>query len=324
MVRAQAQQTKATKPADDGMVDADTATSAADLTEQARQIFDGEISAVGGLYTDSSGNPMGLHARIARIKGDLPDIDPEGTNKHFNYKFFSNLQIMGIFRPRLARQMIVVIPETVEENEPKELKTSKGGSSLLTRIKVTWRVVDALNGESFTGQSLGYGDDSGDKGANKAYTAALKNFLMKLFEVGGDADDLEEDEEADKRAKAREAGSERVRSVEIGDAEITGVKRGGRSEKATDAQVARVGQYIRDLELTPKAFATFADNVLGDALELSEDHPWDDVKAYLEDLSGKDIGKLVARFDAVMNRAAEDEARDEEARGDADLDENRE
>lgn len=284
-----------------------------DMTEAAREIFAGEIAAVGGVYTDESGNVLGLHARIARIMADLPDIDPAGENKHFNYKFFSNVQIMGLFRPRLARQKIVVIPEKVTENEPRDLKTAKGGSSLLTRIHVQWRVVDAINGESFTGESLGYGDDSGDKGANKAYTAALKNFLMKLFEVGGDADDLEADEEADKRAKAREAGSERVRSVDIGDAEITGVKRGGRSEKATDAQVARVGQYIRDLELTPEAFVKFVDKVLGDSLELGSD-AWGEIKGYLEGLAGADIGKLIARFDEVLNAAQDDSppARDDD------------
>lgn len=284
-----------------------------DVIDEAKEVFAGDIASVGGIYTDENGKVLGLHARIARIAGDLPDIDPQGENKHFNYRFFSNIQIMGLFRPRLARQMIVVVPETVEENEPRDLKTAKGGSSLLTRIKVTWRVVDAINGESFTGQSLGYGDDSGDKGANKAYTAALKNFLMKLFEVGGDSEDLEADEATDRRAKAREAGSERVRSVDIGNADITGVKRGGRSEKATDAQVARVGQYIRDLQLTPEAFVTFVDKVLGDSLELGDD-AWAEIKGYLEGLDGPDIGKLIARFDAVLNTA------EEQAGGDADSD----
>ena len=280
-----------------------------DATAAALAVFSGDIEAVGGIYTDPEGKPLGLHARLAKIKDSLPNVDPEGTNEHFKYKFIKNTQVLGLLRPRLARQLIMVIPETVEERDPIPLKTKRGGDSLMTRITVTWRVVDGVSGESFTGQSVGYGDDSGDKGANKAFTAAQKNYLLRLFEIGGDRD-IEEDDETDRRAKARDAGSERVGRVEIGDADIEGVVRpGGRSEKATDAQVARVGQYIRDLELTPEAFVKFVDKVLGDQLELGED-PWVDIKHYLEGLEGSDVGKLVARFDEILN-AAEDQSRDD-------------
>ena len=281
----------------------DEATEPADAVEAAKQVFGDDIVAIGGIYVGDDGQPLGLYARIAKITEDLPTVEPEGENDHFKYKFLTINQITGLLRPRMARQKILVFPETVVEEEPRELTTKRGGTSLLTRLHVTFRVVDAINGESFTLQVIGYGDDASDKGANKAYTAALKNMLIKLFLIGGE-DDLEADEEADKRAKARDAGSERVRDVEIGDTEITGVKRGGRSEKATDAQVARVGQYIRDLELTPEAVVAFVDKVLGDSLELGE-KPWEEIKSYLEGLSGPDIGKLVARFDAVLNQAEE-------------------
>ena len=292
----------ATKPAETAPEPAETP----DATEAALAVFAGDIEAVDGVYTGPDGQPLGLYARLAKIKDSLPDVDPEGTNEHFKYKFIKNTQVLGLLRPRLARQRIMVIPETVEEREPIPLKTKRGGDSLMTRITVTWRVVDGVSGESFTGQSVGYGDDSGDKGANKAFTAAQKNYLLRLFEIGGDRD-IEEDEETDRRAKTRDAGSERVSRVEIGDADIEGVKRGGRSEKATDAQVARVGQYIRDLELTPDAFVQFVDRVLGDQLELGDD-PWVDIKHYLEGLDGPDIGKLVARFDEILN-SAEDRTR---------------
>lgn len=276
----------------------------ADLTEAAKEIFAGDIEAIDGIYVDADNKPLGLIARMAKIKAGLPVLDPEGTNEHFKYKFIKNTQVLGVLRPRLARQLIMVIPETVEEREPIALETRRGGKSLMTRITVTWRVVDGITGEFFTGQSVGYGDDSGDKGANKAFTAAQKNYLIRLFEIGGDPD-IEEDAETDKRAKTRESGAERVSRAEIGDAEIEGIVRpGGRSEKATDAQVARVGQYIRDLELTPEAFVKFVDKVLGDQLELGED-PWVDIKHYLEGLEGPDIGKLVARFDEILNAAEE-------------------
>lgn len=309
MVRRQPQTTP--KPEDDDMINADAATSASDA---AKEIFAGMIESTDGIYTDPSGNVLSLVARLARIKEGLPVLNPEGENKHFNYKFVKNTQVLGVLRPRLAVQRIMVIPETVEEREAIPMKTQKGGSSLLTRMTVTWRIIDGVTGESFTGQSVGYGDDTGDKGANKAFTAAQKNFLIRLFEIGGEPD-LEEDEETDRRARTRDAGTERVRRVEIGDADIDGIKRGGRSEKATDAQVAAVGNGIRDLGLAASAFATVVDKVLGDQLELGES-PWNDIKAYLEGLSGEDIGKLVKRLDAMLDE--DDEPKDQAGSGQPD------
>jgi hypothetical protein len=284
------------RPAPKNVGDAPTETPGT-LTEAALQIFTGDITAVDGIYSDPNGAPLGLFARIARLMLDLPDVDPAGKNDHFKYKFLTNTQINGLLRPRLARQRIVVVPLKVVEMDPVQWETSKGGRSMLTRLHVTFQIVDALNGETFTGEVVGYGDDSSDKGANKAFTAALKNFLVKLFLIGGDSD-IEDDEETDRRAAARDAGAPHVGRADIGDAEVTGVKRGGRSESATDAQVATVGRFVRDLQLTPGGFATIVDAAIGDRVELG-DKPWDDIKAYLEQLSGQDIGKLVARLDAI-------------------------
>lgn len=269
-----------------------------DAVAAAKEVFAGNIESVDDVYTDTAGNPLGLYARISRIIQSLPDMQPEGKNSYFNYKFITDKQVLGTLRPRMARQKILIIPETVHEYGFETLSTSKGGTSYLTKIEVIWRVVDGLTGESFTGQSLGYGDDSGDKGANKAYTAAYKNFLIKLFDIGGDTD-IEEDEGTDRRAKAREAGSERVTKVEVGEAVIEGVERGGKASKATDAQIARVGQYARDLQLSADNVAAVISRVLKINVNLGEE-PWQDVKAALESLTGKQIGTLIAALDEIL------------------------
>lgn len=278
--------TPAPDPDDDGMVDI------------AEEIFKDD-------KVDTNWADGGLYVRIARIIESLPDIQPGGKNQHFNYKFITDKQVLGVLRPRLARARIIIVPETVREYGFETLTTAKGGTSYLTKIEVTWRVVDGINGESFTGQSLGYGDDSGDKGANKAYTSALKNYLLKLFEIGGDTDDLEADDEADKRAKAREAGSGRVSRVEIGDAEISGVERGGKASSATDAQVSRVGQYARDLKLDADAMAKLILRVLEVDVP-SSDEPWQAIKTVLESLSGKQIGTLIAAMDKLLQNDGSD------------------
>ena len=250
------------------------------------------------IYRDSDGKPLPLVVRLAMIMGSLPDFQPEGRNTHFNYKFITDKQVLGAVRPRLARQRILVVPETVVENTPVELTTLKGGHSLLTRMTVTFRIVDGLTGESFTGQAVGYGDDSGDKGANKAYTAALKNFFIKLFEIGGESD-LESDEETDKRAGARESGARQVNEVEIGDAQIEGIQKGGRSTRATEAQIARVGVFLRELELNAEATANLIDRILHDKITLGP-NPWNDVKDYLDGMNAEDIGALLQSMEKLV------------------------
>jgi len=247
----------------------------------------------------------GLYVRIARIIESLPDIKPKGTNKFFNYQYITDKQVLGVLRPRLSRARIIIVPETVREYGWETLPTAKGGVSYTTKIEVVWRVVDGIAGESFTGMSLGYGDDSGDKGANKAFTAALKNFLLKLFEIGGDTDDLEADEETDKRAASRESGSRRVSSVKVEDAPEVDVERGGKAVHATETQIQRVGQYARDLKLDPEALGGVILKVVGVSITFG-DEPWVNIKNALEGMTGVQIGKLIAALDEILQSVSSD------------------
>jgi hypothetical protein len=274
----------ATPPVDDGLVD---------IVETAEAIFADE-------KVDTNWAEGDLYIRIARIIESLPDIQPGGKNDFFKYKFITDKQVLGVLRPRLSRAKIIIIPETVEEYDFLTLTTAKGGTSYMTKIKVTWRVVDGLNGDTFTMQSLGYGDDSGDKGANKAFTAAFKNVLLKLFEIGGDTDDLEADEEADKRAKSRESGSRRVDRADIGDATVTDVERGGKAKMATEAQITRVGQYVRDLNFNPGDFSNFLMQKFEIGLVFSTDKPWDEIRVLLQSLDGITIGRVIAALDELF------------------------
>jgi hypothetical protein len=276
----------APEPVDDGLVDI------------AEEIFKDE-------KIDTNWAEGGLVVRISRIIESLPDMQPKGDNKHFGYRFITDKQVLGVLRPRLSRARIIIVPETIEEIENQILTTAKGGTSYMSRIRVTWRVMDGINGESFTGQSLGYGDDSGDKGANKAFTAALKNFLLKLFQIGGDSDDLEADAETDKRAAARESGSRRVDRADIGDASVGDVERGGKAKNATEAQITRVGQYARDLKLDAPALGAVIFNVLDMTITFGEE-PWQDIRAFLEGLTGTQIGKLIRALDDLSS-AVDDE-----------------
>ncbi|HET9614398.1 MAG TPA: ERF family protein, partial [Candidatus Limnocylindrales bacterium] len=144
--------------------------------EAARRIFDSDLT------------KRPVIAKLARIMADLPELKPEGRNEHFKYSFIKDTQISGAVRPRMAREHLMVIPEVLEESWV-ETKTRNGGTSWVTKLKVQFTIIDADSGDYVIGVGFGYGDDSGDKGANKAFTAAMKYFLIKLFQIGGE--DLE-------------------------------------------------------------------------------------------------------------------------------------
>lgn len=256
------------------------------VLSEAKKIFE-----MGDLYCDADGKPLGLYARLAKIIESLPEVRPEGTNDHFKYKYVTDKQVLGLVRPRLAAQLIVVIPETVVESEPIEMTTQRGGKSLMARLHVVFRVVDGVNGESFTGEAIGYGDDSGDKGANKAYTAALKNFFIKLFLMGGADRDIEDDPETDKRAADRDRAVPPVQSVQVKETVVEGVRRGGRSDMATEAQLNAVSRIVAAQGLTPARLAGAIEIILGDT-EVTFAN-WTDAKAYLSALSGERIGRVI-------------------------------
>lgn len=226
--------------------------------------------------------------KLARIMGKLGTIEPQGRNAHFGYNFIKDTQVSGAIRPRMAEERLMVIPNVLEETWV-ETKTAKGATSWVTKLKVEFTVIDGDSGDSVTGTGYGYGDDSGDKGANKALTAAMKYWLIKLFQIGGE--DAESDDRADKRAAARQEGGP---AVTIEKNEITGIARGGRSDRMTNTQKKQIFALYKDLDLTAESFTDRIDTILGDKLALPEDgDATAALNKYLDSLGADDAGKLI-------------------------------
>lgn len=244
--------------------------------------------------------------KLARIMSELPTLQPEGRNQHFGYNYIKDIQINSVVRPRMARERLMVIPEVLEESLM-ETKTAKGGTSFLTKLKIRFTVIDGDSGDSVSGIGIGYGDDSGDKGANKAFTAAMKYWFLKLFQIGGE-DDLEADTRADSRAADRESGA--PTSVKIEGAQIKGVARGGQSVKITQTQMKQIFALYKDLELTPEGFVSRIDAYLNDSLVIPEEGDVTGaLNAYLKQLDADDAGKLItALIEEKDQGASVDEA----------------
>lgn len=256
--------------------------------------------------------PKGVRQKLNMILRAMPDdMRPEGNNKHFHYDYWTLDQISGFFRSRF-RDLELDLNIDVIEYDIREHSTAKEGRSFLTTIKVLFTVTDIDTGESISGHGIGQGDDPGDKGANKAMSGALKFWLLKRFLVGG------EDAEADEQTDRRDERSERRRSsdsrdderkVTIGPSSIEGIKRGGRANKTTDAQLKQIRVLARELDWNAAGAAHRISEWLGDELELPEEpeKQGDALIRYLEGLDSDDAGTVVTKMIDLRDAPDEDD-----------------
>lgn len=231
-----------------------------------------------------------LIARLAAVMGDLPNIEPEGFNAYFKYKFISDKQVLGALRPRLAKANIMLIPDVLSEQMVERSK------SWVTVMHVKFTFVDGFSGETISGTAIGYGDDSGDKGANKAYTAALKNFLLKSFLIGGDAD-IEDDAQTDERSVVVDNTE-----VKVTDSKVKGVGRGGKTTDASTAQVMEVSRLSKQLGLGPLGLGALMEMVLDTELELPTDEraASRQLSTYLGGLTAEQMGLVLTNLQEAI------------------------
>ncbi len=142
-----------------------------------------------------------LYQRLLAITDEVGKIEKTGMNSSQGYKFIEHAEVMATIRPQLVKHGVMVVPETLERNIDRYVKTTPGYkptdpakeqasyhvnvSSRYTIINAddpTDRIVCEWNG----GEAL----DTSDKATNKALTASQKTFLMKLFNVS-DKDDVD-------------------------------------------------------------------------------------------------------------------------------------
>jgi hypothetical protein len=258
-------------------------------------------AAAAAVFDENDAATRPVIVKLARIMASLPELRPEGRNQHFGYSFIKDTQVSGALRKRLAEERLMVIPDVVSE-EWIETKTARGGSSWVTKEKILFTVIDGDSGDQVSGHGFGYGDDAGDKGANKAFTAAFKYWLIKLFQIGGE--DSESDATADTRAADRQAGSAAERGVTVENAQIEGVARGGKQDKISRQQGNTIAGLVKDLGLEPLAFAEMLGKYLPAKLILPEndDEVGQTIRTAMATLSGDDAGALIS--DLVNERDA--------------------
>lgn len=141
-----------------------------------------------------------LARKLANVMGEVSRVKKSGRNDFHKYDYATESDLTDAIRGKLAEQGVAIYPSVVEVVS-KPLETSKRGEALTTAtLEIT--LVCADSGEKMVTRWQGQGLDAGDKGYYKAYTGAMKYFLMKTFLISTGDDPEQDDEPAPKQRQA--------------------------------------------------------------------------------------------------------------------------
>ncbi|MGB9791326.1 MAG: ERF family protein [Thermacetogeniaceae bacterium] len=188
-----------------------------------------------------------LACKLAQVMSEVQSVPKKGYNDFHKYNYVMEADLLEAIRDKLAQKKVFIfssVDELIQEGT-------------LTTVKMTFTFVDGESGEQFSVTYYGTGDDKGDKGAYKAYTGALKYFLMKTFLVPT-GDDPEADTETDQRAEGK--------VVPLPTHAETANKTGS-TDKATPAQISKIKSAARAKKLDDQALERIINDIAGKSIE---------------------------------------------------------
>jgi hypothetical protein len=141
-----------------------------------------------------------VFGKVAKIMLAVRKLSKDGNNTYDNYRYISADNAFETIGKAMADVGLVALPTVVELTT--EVGQSQGGKSQLrTLIHGQITLADAETGDTWTSDWYGEGVDRGDKSINKAMTAMMKYYLLRLFMVGSGEDADSESPEIEQPVK---------------------------------------------------------------------------------------------------------------------------
>lgn len=116
---------------------------------------------------------------MLEILKSISPIGKDRTNPQQNYKFRGIDDIYNELHSHFSDNGVFILPEVIDMTR-EERPSKNGGLLIWTLVKVRFTFT-AEDGSNIQGTMPGEAMDSGDKGLNKAMSAALKYTLMQMF-----------------------------------------------------------------------------------------------------------------------------------------------
>lgn len=120
--------------------------------------------------------------KLALIRDEFEPLKKDGRNEKQNYSFLSDKQITQKVAELFEKNKVVVTHNS-DVIATTEYQTATGSKMFLKTVRIDYTFHDVDSGESLSGNVIGEGADTGDKGVYKAITGAFKYLYVKTFNI---------------------------------------------------------------------------------------------------------------------------------------------
>lgn len=131
-----------------------------------------------------------VYKAIAAVQGEMAivGISKDRTNHQGSgYQFRGIDDVLNALAPILAKHKLVIMPRAIRR-EMTERTSKSGGALFYITLEVEYDFISAVDGSMHTAKGIGEAMDSGDKGTNKAMSAAYKYVCFQAFCIPTEGD----------------------------------------------------------------------------------------------------------------------------------------
>ena len=161
-----------------------------------------------------------LATAIAAVLAEVHRVPKNGRNDFHKYDYVTESDLVDHLREKLAEQGVAIFPSVIAHEE--EQTTERGRASYRATVTLEITMVHGPSGQERSTRWIGQGVDAGDKAFYKAYTGAMKYFLLKTFLIST-GDDPERDAPHDRGPRQPPRRDVQVKSARDYVAELRGV-----------------------------------------------------------------------------------------------------
>ena len=214
-----------------------------------------------------------IYKKLAQIQAEIRGLTKD--KGAFNYDYLSGDKLLSEIRPRMVNLGLLLMPEVLDvKTDPitydswnKQAKFVEQKTEVLATVKMRMTWVDTDDGETLAQEWAGTGLNAFDKGYGSALTYGERYYLLKLFHIPTDKDDVdalakERDEAivnatAQKGRKTPKSANETARTTPTLDEAIAAVKSAKNRQELDDAWDA-YPQFQNEERFLAAANETFA------------------------------------------------------------------
>lgn len=117
--------------------------------------------------------------RLSAINLEVEAIKKEKTNVQQNFKYRGIDQVMNDLHSLFTKNEVIITSEPLSTS--REERVNRNGTTLIWTVIQYKFTFHAPDGSSLSSTAVGEAMDSGDKGANKCISVALKYVLFNMF-----------------------------------------------------------------------------------------------------------------------------------------------